>query len=259
MLLLFDLLTRARRPHARSGRIACTLLSLALALACLPAGTGHAEELPPGATPGSLVALMDHFANSGTVRAEFKETRTLSLLVEAIETEGVLYFSPPDRLAHHTTHPGNARVVVHGGRVAFRDETGTRTLDLGSSDVARSLTDNLMVLLRGDLAGLRERYSIAFTSDGHRWQLDLEPRLEAVRAIIEGIRFSGLGWTLEAMETRETNGDTALVIFSRIETQLELSPPQHEQIFSIDPLDDNAPSGSQTPVPSHPAQTPANP
>ena len=224
------------------------------------AGRAPAEEAPAaGADNSELVALLDHFANSGTVRADFKETRRISLLADAIETKGVLYFAPPDRLARHTTWPGNSRVVVHDGRVAFKDETGTRALDLGSGDVARSITGNLMVLLRGDLRGLRERYTIAFTSGGQSWQLDLEPRPKAVRAIIEGIRFSGTGRVPAAMETRETNGDTTLVVFSRVETQLALSPEEFERIFSLEPPDASDPSSSPAPSHSRTPRAPANP
>ncbi len=224
------------------------------------AGRAPAEEAPAaGADNSELVALMDHFANSGTVRADFKETRRISLLADAIETKGVLYFAPPDRLARYTTWPGNSRVVVHDGRVAFRDETGTRALDLGSGDVARSITGNLMVLLRGDLRGLRERYTIAFTSGGQSWQLDLEPRPKAVRAIIEGISFSGTGRVHAAMETRETNGDTTLVVFSRVETQLALSPEEFERIFSLEFPDASDPSSSPAPSRSRSPRAPANP
>jgi hypothetical protein len=199
---------------------------------------------------------MDHFANSGTVRAVFKETRRLALLADPIETEGVLYFAPPDRLVRQTTRPGSSRIVVHGGRVAFRDETGTRTLDLGSSDVARSLVDNLMAFLRGGLPRPHERYTIAFSSDGQGWRVDLEPRPKAVRAIIEGMRFSGTGWALGAMETRETNGDISISVFSRVETQLELSRDDFERIFSLDLLDDSDPSHSSA---SRSFRAPANP
>ena len=219
-------------------------LSLILALACGLPGTGQSAETPLDAAPDELVTLMDHFAKSGVVRADFAETRRLSLLTEAIETRGVLYFAPPNRLARHTTLPGDSRVSVYGGRVAFRDETGTRRLDLGSSEVARSLVGNLMVVLRGDLPELRARYEIRFASNGQDWQLDLEPRPKAVRAMIEMIRFSGTGWMLRAVETRETNGDVSIVTLSRVETRLTLSVEDFSRIFSLDIANDDGPMTS---------------
>jgi outer membrane lipoprotein-sorting protein len=234
-------------------------LGLVFSLACVLPGKGQAQEARSGAAPSELSALMDYFASSGTVRADFKETRRLSLLTDAIETEGVLYFAPPDRLARQTTRPGSSRVIVHDGRVAIQDETGTRAFDLGSSEIARSLIGNLIVLLRGDLPGLRERYTIEYTSDGQRWRLDLKPRSKALRVMIEGIRFSGAGWTLEAMETRETNGDISLSVFSGVETQLVLTQQEFERIFSLDLLESNDVSRSPRSSPSPSSRAPANP
>jgi len=250
---------RAQRRHTRSEASVFAVLGLVFALFCVLSGRGQAQEARSGPAPSELVALMDYFADSGTVRADFKETRQLSLLTDAIETEGVLYFAPPDRLARHTTRPGSSRVVVHDGRVAIEDETGARTFDLGSSEIAQSLVGNLIVLLRGDLSGLRERYTIEYTSGGRRWQLDLKPRSKALRVMIEGIRFSGAGWTLEEMETRETNGDISLLVFSGVETQLALTQQEFERIFSIDLRDSNDVSRSPRSSPSPSSRAPANP
>ena len=82
----------------------------------------HAEV--ERAAPTELEELMDMFASSGGVQARFRESRHLAILTAPIETRGMLYFAPPDRLARHTTWPGRASVVVDGDRVAFDDETG---------------------------------------------------------------------------------------------------------------------------------------
>ena len=226
------------------------ILALIFTFVAVLAGESHAEEATSVVAASDLAILMEHFAGNGIVSADFEETRHISLLSDAIETAGVLYFAPPDRLARQTTRPGDSRIVVHGTRVAFRDETGTRRVDLASSDIALSLTNNLMVLLRGDLPALRERYEIAFSSDGRSWRLDLEPRHETVRRIIEGIRFLGNGPELEVMETRETNGDTSVVIFKRVETQLELSRDEFDRIFSLEPVGSGDTSSSQGPATS---------
>jgi len=201
---------------------------------------------------------MDHFSKSGTVRARFEEIRRISLLTDPIESEGIVYFSPPDRLARYTTRPGNMRIVIRGNRVVFEDETGMRMMDLGSSDIAQGLIDNLMVLLRGDLTALRERYMIAFDLAGEVWQLDLEPRSEVIGAIVEKVRFSGTGWLLQSMETHEANGDTSLVAFSDVETRLTLSEAERERIFYLGTLGKD---GSFTPPvvgPSWPTGPPSD-
>jgi hypothetical protein len=189
------------------------------------------------AAPTELVALMERFAGSGGVRTRFRELRHLSILTDPIETTGMLYFAPPDRLARHATWPGRSSVVVEAGRVLLGDETGQREFDFNKSEVARSLVGNLMIVLRGDLETLKSQYSISFDSDAKNWTLDLEPRSRALRGIIDRIRFAGRGRELSAMETHESNGDWTIVSFSEIEIGLSWEPRDLERIFSLDPPD----------------------
>jgi len=187
--------------------------------------------------PTDIDALMELFASSGGVRARFQESRHLSILTDPIETTGVLYFAPPDRLARHSTRPSLSSIVIEAGRVSLGDETGRRVFDFNTSEVARTLIGNLMVVLRGDLESLRARYSISFDSDGESWTLDLEPRSRALHSMIEGIRFSGQNRELSAMETRESNGDRTITKFSEIESGLSWEQVDLDKIFSLDPPD----------------------
>jgi outer membrane lipoprotein-sorting protein len=187
--------------------------------------------------PTELVALMERFAGSGGVRARFRELRYLSILTDPIETAGMLYFAPPDRLARHATWPGRSSVVIEAERVSLGDETGQRVFDFNTSEVARALVGNLMIVFRGDLESLKARYSISFDSDGENWTLDLEPRSRALRGIIDRIRFTGRSPELSAMETRESNGDRTIMRFSEIEIGLSWEPGDLDRIFSLDPPD----------------------
>jgi outer membrane lipoprotein-sorting protein len=187
--------------------------------------------------PTELAALMELFASSGGVRAHFRELRHLSILTDPIETTGMLYFAPPDRLARHVTRPGRSSVIVEAGRVSLADETGQQVYDFETNEIARALIGNLMVVFRGDLESLKARYSISFDSNGENWTLDLEPRSRALRGIVERIRFMGRSRELSVMETRESNGDRTIMRFSEIETDLSWEQRDLDTIFSLDPPD----------------------
>jgi outer membrane lipoprotein-sorting protein len=202
----------------------------------LTAGDSSASDAS-GSAPGELEALMQRFAESGGVRARFRESRHLSILTDPIETTGTLHFAPPDRLARHTTSPGRSSIVIEAGRVSLADETGQRVFDFSTNEIAQALVGNLMVVFRGDLESLRERYSISFDSTAERWTLDLEPRARALRSIIERVQFVGRGGNLTSMETREPNGDRTIVKFSEIEVGLSWEPRDLDRIFSLDPPD----------------------
>jgi outer membrane lipoprotein-sorting protein len=127
--------------------------------------------------------------------------------------------------------------VIEAGRVSIGDETGQRVFDFSTNEIAQALVGNLMVVFRGDLKSLRERYSISFDSNEESWTLDLEPRSRALRSIIERVQFVGKGRDLAAMETREPNGDRTIMKFSEIETGLSWEQEDLDRVFSVDPPD----------------------
>ena len=218
-------------------RRARSVLAILLPIVWVLSGGDSLASDTGGSAPTELEALMQGFAESGGVRARFRESRHLSILTDPIETTGMLYFAPPDRLARHTTSPGRSSIVIEAGRVSLRDETGQRVFDFSTNEIAQALVGNLMVVFRGDLKLLRERYSISFDSAAERWTLDLEPRARALRSVIERVQFVGKGRDLAAMETREPNGDRTIMKFSEIEIGLSWEPRDLDRIFSVDPPD----------------------
>jgi len=215
----------------------CGALSGASALADTAYAGTTADETEAGADAARLEQVMALLAEGGGIRAEFEETRHLQILTEPIETRGVLYFAPPDRLARHTTYPGHSRLVVNGDQAAFRDETGQQALDLGASEVARGLVGNLMVLLRGDLAGLRSRYTLSFQTEGPSWVLELAPRSPELRSVIDRQRVAGNGRVLLSLESWEPGGDRTLTRFDDVETGLTWSAAEADRIFTLEGFD----------------------
>ena len=216
---------------------AVLILLVVVGLGVSRASVGEQELAgpPADAAPTDVTALMTLFAGSGAVRAEFKEIREIEILARPLESGGMLYFAPPDHLARHTTWPGRSSMVVRGQRVELRDETGFRTLELASSEVARALVDNVMLLMRGDLAALQQRYVVAYRSEGASWVLDLEPRSRATRALLARIRVGGRGAFLESMETHESSGDVSRTLFSNVDIGLSFEAEERERIFFLAP------------------------
>jgi len=222
-----------KEPTRVSGRVAIVLLLWGW---LVPIAAAVAAGAPSAATSTtSLVALMQLLEQSGGVRADFVEERSISILAEPIETRGTLYFAPPDRIARVTTHPGRSTAVIRGTHADVIDETGQRAFDLRTSDVAYTLISNIMVLLRGDLPALRERYEIRFEAEGPAWQLDLVPRGDGLKAIVSLVRVKGIGSTVSEMDTLETNGDATRATFSNVETGLDFDAGANGDVFAIDP------------------------
>ena len=186
----------------------------------------------PGDDGASLERVMQGMAGTSGVVAHFRETKELSLLSEPLESSGVLYFVPPDRLARLTRTPSPSRLVIDGDRFFLEDATGGEALDLSSNPVAAQVVSNFIVLFNGDLAALRERYEPRFEANAADWQLHLRPRGRPLSDVIAEVTLHGKDRALVKMELRETGGDRTVTRFDEVRTDVRFDPETLDRVFS---------------------------
>jgi outer membrane lipoprotein-sorting protein len=215
------------RPTARTLRGLLTL-----GIFYMLGSLASAQADPADAQP-SLQALMTRLAAIPSVRTHFVERKTLALLIEPLESSGVLYYVAPDRLARHTEKPLETTLVIVGDQLVIRDANGADRMDLGQSDVARQFVDNFIVLFNGDLTALERRYRLAFEIDDEAWQITLEPRDRVVKRLIESVELTGRGDSLQRMQILETSGDRSVTTFDHIQTHYAFAPGEAERVFSL--------------------------
>jgi len=225
---------RSRVRAARAARWSAAGLALLGLLAAAPrAGAAETLAIPSG--PLTLEALMQRMSATTGVRAAFHEEKRLALLEAPLVSEGMLYFIPPDRMARITTRPGASTLVIDGGRLSYRDETGASDVDLAGNRAARTLVENFVVLFAGDLAALRERYDVGFEADGTRWRMQLAPRAAPLATFIASVELRGNGPALERMSVREADGDSTVTRFERVETDTRFTPDELARLFPPGP------------------------
>jgi outer membrane lipoprotein-sorting protein len=203
---------------ARGAARAAALLLLAATAAADPA-------------PATLEALMAGMARARGVVAEFRETKELALLSAPLESRGVLYFEPPDRMLRRTLEPARSDLLVNGKRVAFEDAAGAAPVDLSSDPSAREFVDNFTTIFRGDLDALRRRYDARFESDASGWRLVLEPKDPLLRRFVASLTLSGAGESMREMVLVERDGDRTTTRFDRVETDHVFTPEESAALF----------------------------
>lgn len=201
-------------------------LARGAALLLLAAGAAAADP-----APGTLEGLMAGMARASGVLAEFREVKTLALLSAPIESRGVLHFVPPDRMVRRTLEPAPSWLVVDGGRVLFRDDSGEAPVDLSGDPSARQFVDHFTAIFRGDLAALRERYEVRFEAEAPRWRLVLEPRDALLRRFVASLTLSGDGEGMREMVLVERDGDRTTTIFGHVETDHVYTPEELATLF----------------------------
>ncbi|MEM7409382.1 MAG: outer membrane lipoprotein carrier protein LolA [Myxococcota bacterium] len=192
----------------------------------------HVASAGAEGVEATLERVMQGMAGTSGVVAEFRESKELALLSAPLDSRGVLYFVPPDRLARLTEAPSPSRLVVDGDRFFLEDATGGEALDLSSNPVAAQVVSNFIVLFNGDLEALRERYEPRFETTDAGWTLALVPRGRPLSDVVASVTLHGQGRALAKMELVETGGDKTTTWFDNVRTDVELEPATLERVFA---------------------------
>ena len=208
---------RATPRSAAARRRRAPLLALLGSAAWLCAA---GSEGAPAAAPAALdlETLMGYFAKSRGVAAEFREEKSLPLLSAPLVSEGVLYFAPPDRMARFTSSPEKSSLIVVGDRLRIEDGLGVEEIDLGAQRTAKQFVDQLLVLFRGDLAGLRRDYEVGFEGDTRAWSLRLVSKSVRVRQLIREVMLRGRADHLDEMVVSGSGGEVTRTTYQRVAT-----------------------------------------
>ena len=94
-----------------------------------------------------------------TLRAAFTQDRRITLLATSVKSRGELLFGAPDRLRWDLAPPDDVVYFIGPEGLTYRTKSSSATVPAGGANVARALGD-VRALLTGDLAALRERYTL---------------------------------------------------------------------------------------------------
>lgn len=192
------------------------------------------------APPTPLEDLLARFRAMPGLEARFHEEKRFAMLDAPLVSEGTLHFSPPGRLARHTTTPVRSTVLIDGDRLAFGDERGQSELDLAQKPVVRLFVDAFVKLLAGDQAALERLFAAEHTAlPDDAWTLVLLPKVSPMKGIIERMELRGAGLVLDRMRLLEVGGDETITTFSRVDVERRYTPEEAARLFR---LPDAAPS-----------------
>jgi len=209
-----------------AGSVAAVLVAGAASLAI------GEDAVAPGEL--NLDSLMANLSRSHGVIAGFREQKEIALLVSPLQSEGVLYFAPPGRLARFTLQPSFASLVIDGDTLRYRDGERGEEFDLSGNPMARTFVDNFIVLFNGDVAKLRELYETEFEAADRAWSLTLRPRSQRMRAAIESVVLTGDldSGGIRRMEMRSTDGDRTTTDLQPVDTDRRFSEAELERLFT---------------------------
>lgn len=164
-----------------------TLLTAFLfsSLALLP-GTAHAAELSAAERSGLIQQLRDLHTREPGFQAEFTEQRNSRLLNKPIINEGTVWFQAPDKFRREM-RGSRASLTVSNGKIMWIYYPNFKEAELYSLGQRAMFDNSLAALMAGlNFRGLEEHYNVrAFRDDGGNFRLDLVPKRQNLRRIVE--------------------------------------------------------------------------
>jgi outer membrane lipoprotein-sorting protein len=179
---------------------------LSLAMAC--GASAHASDI-------DMPSLMQLFAASKSIKAEFVERKYLRVLDAPVESRGDLLFQAPSRLEKRTQQPRAETMLIEGSKVSIERGTFKRSMSLDDFPDMASLVQSLTATFRGDQAGIEKYFSWRLTGPVGKWQLVLKPKNSKMFVLLQEIRLSGTDNYVHTVETTLTDGDRSLMTLGR--------------------------------------------
>lgn len=179
---------------------------LGIAMAC--SASTHASDI-------DMPSLMQLFAASKSIKAEFVERKYLRVLDAPVESRGDLLFQAPSRLEKRTQQPRAETMLIEGSKVSIERGTFKRSMSLDDFPDMASLVQSLTATFRGDQVGIEKYFNWRLTGPAGKWQLVLKPKNSKLFVLLQEIRLSGTDNYVHTVETTLTDGDRSLMTLGR--------------------------------------------
>ncbi|PGH56927.1 acyltransferase [Azospirillum palustre] len=187
----------ARRP------ILAALATLLLAGAATPS---------PAAEPWGLEDLFARLKQVGSSSARFTETREVGLLTAPLESSGTLTYRRPDFLEKRTLRPQAEILRLDGDRLTLTQADGaSRTLSVSSMPEIQTYVESIRSTLRGDVPTVMRFYEVVLEGTLQDWRMQLTPRAEEARRIVQRIDIAGRDASIRRIELLQADGDRSIM------------------------------------------------
>lgn len=192
--------------------------SLVPALATLATGLVLVTLSPAALAAWDLQQLMETLAQNKSGRATFVETKHIALLDKPLKSSGELFYMAPDRLEKRTLKPKPQSMTVNGDELLIERGSQKYHLQLQAYPELAAFIDSIRGTLAGDLKALERNYRLSLNGSAERWNLQLLPLDEKMKAVIQRIWISGVRDQVNSIEITQADGDNSLMVIEKLVT-----------------------------------------
>lgn len=192
--------------------VVCLLLGVWLAGSV--AASGNKSQ---GMTlPATLSAMQQRLADTQRLTSTFTQTRTLTLLSRPLISSGTMAYDKKEGICWQLLKPVPASVMLSRDQVLVQDIESKQVIKQ-TNPVLRLYSNLLFSVFSGDLAALQEHFTLTWSTEGDRWQLNLQPLDPLMAQLAATIRIIG-GQHIDQVSLLTQEGDQTLLEFDSVKS-----------------------------------------
>jgi outer membrane lipoprotein carrier protein len=187
------------------------------------------------ATPEQQRELLKNIAEASkqmkTLRCDFVQKKTISILADELVSEGKLSFKQADKLSWEYTRPYLYRFVINGNQIMIGSETGREIIDTSRSKMFGEISKIIIAGINGSGIFDETRFAATFNIGENDYRVALIPRQRDMRQMFAGITLTlnKSDYSVNTVEIKEPGGDATLIVMKNKQFNI----PLDDEVFAI--------------------------
>ena len=166
-----------------------------------------------------------------TMRCDFVQKKTISILADEMLSEGKLLYKQPDKLCWEYTKPYQYRFTLNGDKVMIGTENNKNIIDVNRSQIFNEISKVIVSSINGSGIFDEDKFSANFNVGTQDFQVALTPKQKELRQMFSSITltFNRKDYSVDIVEIKEINGDMMHITMKNKRINQELD----DEIFDI--------------------------
>lgn len=163
-------------------------------------------------------------ASMQTIQCRFVQEKTSSMLAEPSVSEGLLFFSAPDKMRWEYTTPYPFALVVNGERIVKVTDGKTEVLEGNAGRMYQGIVSIVMGSASGKKLFDTSAFDVAIYDDGALWKAQMTPKRRDMKRMFSQLvfRFDKKTSGINRVEFIGSNGDVTSIRFEEIKLNEEI-------------------------------------
>jgi len=205
-----------------------------IAISCVFSTIIFAQNYRP-ATPEQQRDLIRNITAASekmnTLRCDFVQRKTISILADELISEGRLSFKQADKLNWEYTRPYQYRFTMNGDKIMIDSGTNQNIINVSGNRMFSEISRIIISGINGSGIFDGDRFTAEFNIGANDYQVVLMPRQRDLRQMFNSITltFDKNDYSVNTVEIREANGDATFITMKNKQININLD----DEIFAI--------------------------